>query len=137
MYIDEPIEKGVILRRVRNPETLLEEVATNVPHNVVYHSPTGFEWGYGGSGPTELALNLAELVAQKAELRSMIAQHCSELAWNVKHTVKELLIVNLPEEGAYIPWKLVCYTVFDALDQTDPRYYEFNRKRLLDYIKGL
>lgn len=24
---------------------------TNVPHLVAHHSPSGFEWGYGGSGP--------------------------------------------------------------------------------------
>ena len=31
---------------------------TNVPHAIVYHSPTGLEWGYAGSGPAELALNV-------------------------------------------------------------------------------
>lgn len=30
----------------------------NVPHRIVRHSPTGFEWGYGGSGPADLALNI-------------------------------------------------------------------------------
>lgn len=24
----------------------------------VHHSPTGFEWGYGGSGPADLALSI-------------------------------------------------------------------------------
>jgi hypothetical protein len=27
-------------------------------HHVVVHSPTGFEWGYGGSGPADLALSI-------------------------------------------------------------------------------
>lgn len=31
------------------PETL---------HHVAFHSPTGFEWGYGGSGPADLALSI-------------------------------------------------------------------------------
>lgn len=26
--------------------------------HVVRHSPTGFEWGYGGSGPADLALSI-------------------------------------------------------------------------------
>lgn len=26
--------------------------------HVVRHSPTGFEWGYGGSGPSDLALSI-------------------------------------------------------------------------------
>lgn len=29
-----------------------------LPQRVVYHSPDGFEWGYAGSGPSDLALNL-------------------------------------------------------------------------------
>lgn len=28
-----------------------------LPH-VAKHSPTGFNWGYGGSGPVDLALSL-------------------------------------------------------------------------------
>jgi len=30
----------------------------NIPHRYVVHSPNGFEWGYGGSGPADLALNI-------------------------------------------------------------------------------
>ncbi|MBA7483063.1 hypothetical protein ES707_18574 [subsurface metagenome] len=30
----------------------------NIPQRIVYHSPDGFEWGYMGSGPAELALNI-------------------------------------------------------------------------------
>lgn len=26
--------------------------------HIVYHSPTGFNWGYGGSGPADLALSI-------------------------------------------------------------------------------
>lgn len=37
-------------------------LATNVPHAVKWHSPTGFECGYGGSGPAELALNILHLL---------------------------------------------------------------------------
>lgn len=135
--IDKPIEKGIILRRVRDPVTLVADVATNVPHNIVYHSPTGFEWGYYGSGPAELALNLAELVVQKAQLRSEQGIHCSDLAWNVKQHVKELLIGHLSQESNhYIPWKLVCYAVFDALIPSDD-YYLYNRRKLLEYIGEL
>jgi len=27
-------------------------------HRIVEHSPDGFQWGYGGSGPADLALNM-------------------------------------------------------------------------------
>lgn len=33
---------------------------TNVPWIVKHHSPTGYEFGYGGSGPADLALNIVE-----------------------------------------------------------------------------
>jgi hypothetical protein len=32
------------------------------------HSPTGFEWGYGGSGPAQLALAMVAAVAGDDEL---------------------------------------------------------------------
>lgn len=31
---------------------------TNVPWSCKHHSPTGFAWGYAGSGPADLALNI-------------------------------------------------------------------------------
>ena len=53
--LDLPIEqRGIVLRRTGH------DVLTNVPHLVVHHSPTGYEWGYGGSGPADLALNILD-----------------------------------------------------------------------------
>src|SRR5687767_7716662 len=34
-------------------------IRVNIPQAHTHHSPTGFEWGYGGSGPADLALNIA------------------------------------------------------------------------------
>ena len=36
------------------------------------HSPTGFEWGYGGSGPAELALALLADHFDDDELRFLL-----------------------------------------------------------------
>jgi Family of unknown function (DUF6166) len=34
-------------------------LANDLPlRHVIYHSPTGLEWGYSGSGPADLALSL-------------------------------------------------------------------------------
>lgn len=38
------------------------------------HSPTGFNWGYGGSGPAQLALALLLDVTKDAELSSRLHQ---------------------------------------------------------------
>lgn len=46
------------------------EYREQLPRPLVYHSPTGYEWGYGGSGPADLALNILALVVSPKE-----AQH--------------------------------------------------------------
>jgi hypothetical protein len=52
------VEAGLICRRLEDGRA-----ACNVPQLVVRHSPTGFEWGYGGSGPADLALNVLTILA--------------------------------------------------------------------------
>jgi hypothetical protein len=49
------------------------------------HSPSGFEWGYGGSGPAQLAL-------------AILADHCGndEQAFNFHHRFKWTVIAELP-----------------------------------------
>jgi len=53
----------VVCKRVPNGRTAIDgqplyRVSTNINQAVVWHSPTGFEWGYGGSGPADFALNI-------------------------------------------------------------------------------
>ena len=49
----------VILSRYSGSDPRLTGMpVTNVPHLITRHSPTGFEWGYAGSGPADLALNI-------------------------------------------------------------------------------
>lgn len=56
--------KGIVRCEVHNDET--GEVY-ELPH-VVYHSPTGYEYGYMGSGPADLALSiLADFFQQSKE----------------------------------------------------------------------
>lgn len=41
------------------PEVLVETPSGTYPLvHIVHHSPTGFEWGYGGSGPADLARSI-------------------------------------------------------------------------------
>jgi hypothetical protein len=40
--------------------------------HIVRHSPTGFEWGYGGSGPADLALSiLTDVFGGRVELADL------------------------------------------------------------------
>lgn len=42
-------------------------IRTNVPRQIYKHSPTGYNFGYGGSGPSDFALNVMLLFCQQAE----------------------------------------------------------------------
>jgi hypothetical protein len=52
--------------RTDNQGAVVEYITTTtcerLQQRFVYHSPTGFEFGYGGSGPADLALNILALV---------------------------------------------------------------------------
>ena len=53
------------------------------------HSPTGFEWGYGGSGPSQLSLALLADFTQDDAYADVLAT--SDLKWDV--------VCELPEQG--------------------------------------
>lgn len=67
----------------------------NIPQPIVYHSPTGFEWGYGGSGPADLALNILALFVPLPE------------AWRLHQRFKFEVVGGLPHDG----WALSGATV--------------------------
>jgi len=71
------------------------KVATNVPHHIVRHSPDGFGWGYGGSGPTELALNILSLFLGRIPEPSLY----QEFKWDI--------IARIPPQGARISEKVI------------------------------
>ena len=74
------------------------------------HSPTGFEWGYGGSGPAQLALAL--LADYLGDDKMAVARH-----QDFKHAV----ITRLDQRG----WTLTGEQIRTAIDslraQTEPR----------------
>jgi hypothetical protein len=66
--------------------------SVNIQQRIVRHSPDGFEWGYAGSGPSELALNiLSEFIGQEAAERGGLYQR-----------FKEQFIAPMPESGGII-----------------------------------
>lgn len=56
------------------------------------HSPTGLEWGYGGSGPAQLALALASHVLGRGKDNDARAV-------GVHQAVKFSLVSRLPRDG--------------------------------------
>jgi len=69
---------------------------TNVPYLVLHHSPTGFSWGYMGSGPTDLGLNLGEYFSQKLgwtepKVELWMGQTASALAYMARTEIRDWL----------------------------------------------
>jgi len=68
-------------------------IYTNVPRRITHHSPDGFEWGYGGSGPADFALNILSIfIGEKAARESGLYQ---DFKWQ--------FVAALPEAGGTIP----------------------------------
>lgn len=83
---------GLVCQRAADGTALV-----NLKQTIVRHSPTGFEWGYGGSGPADLALNV---------LAAVIGQRLAE-AGGLYQNFKRDLIETMPREGGRIPLKLI------------------------------
>jgi hypothetical protein len=79
---------------------------TNVPHLVVHHSPSGYEWGYGGSGPADLALNILEWVLRDAGHQGPRVRcfrgACFRRAWHLHQEFKRDVIADVPRAGGTI-----------------------------------
>jgi hypothetical protein len=67
------------------------KVTANVQHKWKAHSPDGFEWGYGGSGPADLALNIL--------LKFGLSR---ERAWTLHQDFKWHFVAKVPKSGATI-----------------------------------
>lgn len=71
---DDPNPDDIILPYVMGEDIAIERTANggvrcNVPRSIVRHSPTGYNFGYGGSGPADLALNIMLLFKDKELVR--------------------------------------------------------------------
>lgn len=67
-------------------------IETNIPRVITKHSPGGFEWGYGGSGPADFALNIlaAYIGTEKAQENGLYQEF------------KRQFLATLPFEGGTI-----------------------------------
>lgn len=82
-------------------------VRVNVPWSVVWHSPTGFGVGYGGSGPSDLALNILQQFLPGEDVVCLKGTKCSTEAARLHHQFKDQFIAPMPAEGGRIPEKMI------------------------------
>lgn len=85
------MERVIILERDEKGNAIV-----NIPQTIVSHSPGGFEWGYGGSGPADLALNILYAVTKD---KKIAYEYHQEYKWDV--------ISKLPYEGTIITYEEV------------------------------
>lgn len=79
---------------------------TSVPHLVTHHSPSGFEWGYEGSGPADMALNCVEVIlirlGYKGQKTKCFDGSCFALAYEIHQDFKREFVSHLPKSGGMI-----------------------------------
>lgn len=94
------IKQGVELRRTD------AGTETNVPVQVIHHSPTGYEWGYGGSGPADLALNIIEAYLKSLGYNGPRIKcwrgDCLHLSWLLHQDFKWEFLAPMDEAGGFI-----------------------------------
>ena len=75
------------------------ETETLLPH-IVHHSPTGFEAGYGGSGPADLALSILAFVIgdERQTVDIYEGKTCGALAWQLHHQFKRDFVAGFEHE---------------------------------------
>jgi len=82
---------------------------TNVPYLVLHHSPTGFAWGFNGSGPTDLGLNLGEYFCRKfgwtEPTVKLWRQTASAAAYAARINIRNWLNEALDQGQRYIKYK--------------------------------
>ncbi len=78
------------------------------------HSPTGFEWGYGGSGPAQLAL---------AILGDHFGADARERAIRLHQSFKFRVVARLPREGWNLSGEAVAQAVA-AIESEHPELVE-------------
>lgn len=92
---DEPEDEGMV-----------GNARSNLPERILHHSPSGVEWGYGGSGPADAALRtLALFIPVGCDGKPPVKLwkgKCSATAWLLHQEFKREWIATLPREGGVL-----------------------------------
>ena len=88
-----------------------------LPH-FVHHSPTGLEWGYGGSGPADLALALAaDVIGPEKESVSIYRGKVGRRAMGVHQELKFQVVAHLPQEQ----FSITAQVIRNAIEEIEKR----------------
>ena len=95
------------------------------------HSPTGLTWGYGGSGPAQLALALTSDFFRRLGVESAWAD---KAALSFYQAYKFHVIARLSENAGWTRSALEVAQDFCAMATADPDGFSFALRRLADHI---
>ena len=117
-----PEEHGILLWRVSGI------LHTNVPHLVVHHSLSGFEIGYAGSGPADLALNILEWQLRREGYRGQTITcyegNCFRLAWNLHQDFKRDFLATCDRKTVEISLDaLTNWLATNRMEAEPPRHW--------------
>ena len=87
------------------------EISPNDSQKVINHSPDGFNWGYGGSGPAQLALAIMLLIAPdiaKAYYQQFKGRVIARLPQgDFKLEIKEVSVPITNQNDLFVDWRLL------------------------------
>ncbi len=111
-----------------------QQTWTNIPHLVTHHSPDGFNWGYAGSGPADLALNICEFILRDLGFKGPTVNCyngvCFVASWIVHQDFKRQWLENLSQR--YPRYVLQTWRVRDwIIEQCTKQVQDF-----LAYLTG-
>jgi len=96
---------------------------SNVPYLVIHHAPSGYAWGYMGSGPSDLGFNLAEYFARKhyrnLKQTEVWRGQASLLAYRTHYAIRDLvneLLRDKWDNPTYIAFSDLAAPVLKILD---------------------
>lgn len=110
---EDPVESSLDVRVIMTRAGKVERLSART--DLVNHSPSGFECGYAGSGPAQLAL---AILAHHFRTEHVLGQKESdERAIRYHQQFKVDVVARLPREG----WILTDVEVFEAVANIEAR----------------
>lgn len=108
-----------------------DQFICNIEQTHKHHSPTGMRWGYAGSGPADLALNVMAAFLPRARGERGVdlwdGSKVSEPAWNLHQRFKHAFIANMAIDGGTVP----AQTIRDWLN-AQPEMKDDDNERTVD-----
>src|SRR5215211_670087 len=100
---------------------------SSLPQRHVHYAPAGFDWGFGGSGPADLALNvLARFLPLAPEATGVVLRDgssVSEAAWALHQAFKYDLLVTLSRSGGHLtPETIRAWITMHPIVEADPLF---------------